>query len=487
MSSWVITNSEADPPRACDRCHAIKERCEWVANQSQCERCLRLKHVCETVRPKGRAGRKPGVQGKQLLLGVHSTRKNRSGRIHDQRTLSVWTDFQKIHRRGDLATIPKYVPDFELGHVPESDQRLIRHFLFDDRLFNMFSVGSSFGEQARGQIIPHLLSSKPTFLDGLLACAMSWTGAIGHDQANPRRLTACYRYASSAIAILTSLEVSDFQTMVDCLMLGALVSTFAVKLRLPDILAICSRTLGLIEPIYVVSNPARAEFRGFLCCVITWELRACLFSCKMPTLRFRPPLEAYADRHAGLSATLLPLLYDICKLSHMIALDETRHTDILEELGVVEKSVRLWQPRVPEDLATRFDTIEVAHMLCHAQVMQKAALLVIHRLRCPFGVNDGPAQVLSMSILSQIEMTSTVTKQPVRGIDIALMAACIELKGSERRRWHSNIPKFSGYSPEFGQHVQNVLSSYWVLIDTFDKISWNSLVSSGAPFLRNST
>ncbi|KAI0812967.1 hypothetical protein GGR55DRAFT_687854 [Xylaria sp. FL0064] len=472
MSSWITINSEADPPRACDRCHAIKERCEWVANQSQCERCLRLRHVCETVRPKGRAGRKPGVQGKQLVLGAHSSRKNRRSRVHDQRPLFVWADFQKIHGSGHLATIP-------------NDQRLVRHFLFDDRLFNMFSVGSSFSEQARGQIIPHLLSSKPTFLDGLLACAMSWAGAIGHDQANPRRLTACYRYASSAIAMLTSLEVSDFRTMVDCLMLGALVSTFAVKLRLPDILAICSRTLGLIEPIYVVSNPARAEFRGFLCCVITWELRACLFSCTLPTLRYRPPLEAYADRHVGLSATLLPLLYDICKLSHMIARDETRHTDIFEELDVVEKSVRHWQPPVPEDLTIRFDTIEVAHMLCHAQVMQKAALLVIHRLRCPFGVNDGPAQVLSMSILSQIEMTFTVTKQPVRCSDIALLAACIELRGSGRRKWLSNVTAFSGFSPEFGQHVRNVLSSYWVLIDRFNTISWNRLVSSGAPFLRN--
>ncbi|KAI0424124.1 hypothetical protein F5Y09DRAFT_153927 [Xylaria sp. FL1042] len=115
--------------------------------------------------------------------------------------------------------------------------------------------------------------------------------------------------------MLTSLEVNDFQTMTDCLMLGALVSTFAVKLRLSDVLAICSRTLGLIEPIYMVSNPSRPELRAALSCILTWELRACQFSCTAPTLRFRPPLKAYPGRHIGLSSTLLPLFYDICRLS----------------------------------------------------------------------------------------------------------------------------------------------------------------------------
>ncbi|TGJ82744.1 hypothetical protein E0Z10_g6021 [Xylaria hypoxylon] len=304
-----------------------------------------------------------------------------------------------------------------------------------------------------------MLSSKTTFLDGLLACAISWKGDINHDQANPRRLSACYQHASSAIAMLTSLQVSDFESMIDCLILGALVSTFAVKLRLHDILAICRRTLGLIEPIYVSSNPAWPELR------VT--------------------IEPYADRHVGLSGTLLPLFYDICKLSHAVAQGETSDTVILRELDVVEQSVRNWQPGVPEDMTTRFDTIEVAHMFCQAQAMQAAPLLVTHRLRYPFGMNDGPAQVLSMTILSQIEMAFAITKQPVRCIDLPLLVACIELKGSGRQKWSSNITTFAGFSPQFGEHVRDALKSYWVAIDTFDTVSWNNLAALGTPFLRN--
>ncbi|KAI0530435.1 hypothetical protein GGR58DRAFT_518487 [Xylaria digitata] len=473
-------------PRACDRCHAIKERCEWMPNGSQCERCFRLQYVCETIRPKGRPGRKPGARVKQSFAGVRSAPRKGKNTIHRDGRLSNWAGAQRMLRSGH-ATIPNSIPELNMGDTPAGDQHLVRQFLFNSRLLDIFSVGSSFSERVRRQVVPHMLFSQAKFLDGLLACAISWNGDIDDDQTNSRRLSVCYRHASSAIALLTSLQVSDFESMIDCLMLGALVSTFAVKLRLHDILAICRRTLGLIEPIYVTSNPDRPELRVFTTCMIVWELRACLFSCAVPTLRFRPPAEPHADRHVGLSGTLLPLFYDICKLSYAIAQAETIDAVILGELDAVEQSVRHWQPVVPEDMTTQFGTVEVTHMICQAQAMQAAALLVTHRLRYPFGVNDGPAQVLSMTILTQIEMIFTITKQPVRCIDLPLLVACIELKDAGREKWSSSIATFAGFSPEFGEHVGDALQSYWTTIDTFDTVSWKNLVVSGSPFLRNPT
>ncbi|KAI1298365.1 hypothetical protein F5Y03DRAFT_367946 [Xylaria venustula] len=485
MSSLAAAIGETELPRACDRCHSIKERCEWVLDENKCERCLRLGHACETVRQKGRPGRKPGVQGKQLSVGINSVSRSRAGRADDVRLLANLAKLKKMHRSGCVAAIPRSVSEFDFGDIPDSDQHLVQKFLFDDRFFDMFSVAPSLTEKVRRQIIPHMLLSKTTFLDGFLACAISWAGAIDQVQENTRRLNACYRHASSAISKLISLQVGDFQAMIDCLMLGALVSSFTVKWRLHDTSAICSRTLGLIEPIYARSDPGRPELRAFSSCMVIWELRACLFSCTAPTLRFKPPLEPYIDRHAGLSGTLLPLFHDICKLSHLIALCKTTSSAISGELDTVEESVRRWQPAVPEDLTTSFTTIEVAHMLCQAHVMHTAALLVIHRLKYHFGVNDGPAQVLSMSIFSQVEMTSVVTKLPLRCVEIALMIACIELKTNERQKWLSDINNFSATSPEFKHHVHNTLRSYWALIDTFDTISWDRLVSLGTPFLRN--
>ncbi len=82
-------------------------------------------------------------------------------------------------------------------------------------------------------------------------------------------------------------------------------------------------------------------------------------------------------------------------------------------------------------------------MLCQAQAMQAAALLVTRRLRYPCGVDNGPAQ---------IEMPFTVTKQPVRCIDLALLIACIKLKDTERQKWFYNVAMLAGFSPEFGEH-----------------------------------
>ncbi|KAH7140405.1 hypothetical protein B0J13DRAFT_504623 [Dactylonectria estremocensis] len=479
--SFLTMDGETQPPRACDRCHAIKERCEWMPDERQCDRCLRLQHVCETTRPKGRPGRKPGRRRKRLSTELGLSRIG-SERLEETRVLRARPG-RRRQSIGLIATIPKSIS--ELSHVPTDEHQLVQRFFSQGNLLDTFSVGCSFREKVRQQVIPHMLLSKATFMDGLLVCAISWLEDV-EDKANSNRLSTCYQYASSALATLAGLQVTDFQTMTDCLMLGAMVSTFAVKLRLNDILAITGRTLGLIEPVYTVSDPDRPEILVFMSCMVMWEIRGCLFSCAVPSLRFRPPTEPYADRHVGLCATLLPLLHDICKLSHtLIHAGNIDNMENREELHAVEQSVRQWQPVMPEDFTTRFDTVEVAHMLCQAQVMRLTALLVIHRLQHPFGVNDAPAQVMSATILSQLEMTLAATKQPVRCVDLALLVACLELKETERRKWFPDIPTFAGFSAEFGEHVQDALMSFWAAMDLFEIISWSELTLSGFAFLRN--
>ncbi|KAH7128921.1 hypothetical protein EDB81DRAFT_808503 [Dactylonectria macrodidyma] len=476
-----MLNGETQPPRACDRCHTIKERCEWMPDETQCDRCLRLQHVCETARPKGRPGRKPGRRRKRFSTDIGSCR-NGSERSEEPYSLRARSG-RRMQSNALVTTIPKSVS--ELSHMPPDEHQLVQRFFSQGNLLDTFSVGCSFREKVRQQVIPHMLLSKGTFMDGLLVCAMSWLEDVD-DKANSGRLSTCYRYASSALATLASLKVTDFQTMTDCLMLGAMVSTFAVKMRLNDILAITGRTLGLIEPVYAISDPDRPEILVFMSCMVMWEIRGCLFSCAVPSLRFRPPAEPYADRHVGLCATLLPLFHDICKLSHTLAHGgQIDGVETRKELVAVEQSICQWQPVMPEDFTTHFDTIEVAHMLCQAQVMRLTALLVVHRLQYPFGVNDALAQVMSAAILSQLEMTLAATKQPVRCVDLALLVACLELKETDRQKWFADIPTFAGFSPEFGEHVQDVLMSFWAAMDLFEVISWRDLTFSGPAFLRN--
>lgn len=382
---------------------------------------------------------------------------------------------------GHHAKVPKSIS--ALGHVPIGERHLLQRMLSQGSLLGPFSIASSFCEPTRKQVIPHLLISN-TLQDALLACAISWVGDVD-GQVNPGRLSSCYQYASSALATLASLQVTSSETMADCLMLGSIVVTFAVKSRVNDISAISGRTLGLIAPVYAVSDPVRCEPLVFLSCMVMWEIGGCLFHCEVPSLRFKPPTKTYVDRHVGLCGTLLPLLYDICELSHALAHADKGDADIINSIDTLEQTVHRWQPAVPDGFTASFQAVEVAHMLCQAQVMRLAVLLVMHRLRYPFGLTDAPAQALSMAILSQLEMAFTVTKEPVRCITLALLVACLELKGDERQEWLPRVGVFSGYSPEFGKHVEGTLTSFWAALDSVGTIPWYDLATLGFSFLRN--
>jgi hypothetical protein len=486
MASWGI-NGELQLPRACDRCHANKERCEWNEDADRCARCLRLKHTCETVRPKGRPGRKPGGKSKgkagiRFKKVCPELQSRRSVGFQDGRRVCAWNRW-RVRAVEPPETVPRCILEF--SDVPSADQQMLQRLLFQSRLLDVFSVGSSFSEKIRQQLIPQMVLARTTLQDGLLACAVSWAGD-DDVQDDPSRLSSCYRYASSALATLAALQVTNAQSMLDCLTLGALVATFALRLRLNDVLTICGRTLSLIKPIYTDYGLARQELRVFMSCMVMWELRGCLFSCAVPTLRFRPPAEAYVDRHIGLCANLLPIIYDICRLSHALATSKDNEAAVFSELDVIEQSLRQWQPEIPERFTSHFSSIEVAHMLCQVQSMRPAILLVTHRLRYPFGVNDMPAQVLSMTILTQLEMTFAATGEHVRCIDLALLVACLELKEPERQKWMPRMARFAGFSPQYGDHVLTTVLSLWSVMDQSETISWRELTKRGSPFLRHS-
>ncbi|KAK8108351.1 hypothetical protein PG984_014152 [Apiospora sp. TS-2023a] len=391
-----------------------------------------------------------------------------------------------------MSTVPALVSALGFADgMSSTDRHLVERFFTRNHILDTFSVGSNFSEGVRQQVMPRLLLSRATLLDGFLVCAISWADD-DPDVGKGDRASTCFRHASSALAVLASLAVTDLSSMTDCLILGALLSTFAIRLRLHDVLAICRRTLGLIEPMYATISGQKVSSHSipgvFLSCMVMWELRACLFSCAVPTLRFRPPVEAYADRHVGLCATLLPLLYDVCEISNMMANPTIIEAgDLQEKIDSLECSVRLWQPMMPSQFNAIFGGTDVAHMLCQAQVMRLAMLLILHRLQYPFGSDDGGvAQVLASAILTQLEMTFVATGQHVRCTDLPLMVACLELQGTEERaKWLADVAAFAGFSKEYGHHVRAALVSFWGALDGATMISWSEMVESGAPFLRN--
>ncbi|OJI81199.1 hypothetical protein ASPTUDRAFT_68475 [Aspergillus tubingensis CBS 134.48] len=114
-----------------------------------------------------------------------------------------------------------------------------------------------------------------------------------------------------------------------------------------------------------------------------------------------------------------------------------------------------WQPSVPESLCQTFSAIEIEHISCQFQVMRMAALLMIHRMRFPFGVHDLPARAIGISILTQLESTMLATGKPVKFVMVPVLVACVELtEDVERDQWMLHVPTLG------------IVRAYWAARDS---------------------
>jgi hypothetical protein len=66
-------------------------------------------------------------------------------------------------------------------------------------------------------------------------------------------------------------------------------------------------------------------------------------------------------------------------------------------------------------------------VLAHARVYQLMGLLYIHRLRYPFGQEDGKATHLSNTILRELEQVNSMTGKPLCYVTMPFIAAATEI------------------------------------------------------------
>lgn len=366
----------------------------------------------------------------------------------------------------------------------------IRQILFSDCLLENFILGPSFCESMRQYLIPRLFLSKTVLQDGFLAGALSWTGTE-EGCLEPDLVDASFRHASSALASLGSLKVTDFETMSDCLMLGVSLITFALKHRVKDVHTICCQTLVLMKPFYDVHLSGASDPLGLLTCMTLWDISGSVLQSKIPTLRFCVPqtsTDQHVDRYLGICVSLIPLLQDICEISAaLLCVDADDAQGIFQTWHELEDKVQQWRPATSQDLHRLFNAIEVSHMLCQAQVWQQAALLILHRLRHPYGTNDEPARVLSKAILTNLDMIHLCTRKAVKHVELAFLVACLEVEARQRRQWLQKVRVLVGYSAQFQKDMQDTITSIWRAQDRCKTMSWGSLSIFSSGFLRSPT
>ena len=406
-------------PRSCDRCYAHKEKCRWHADGTKCERCSRVGHVCETKRPLRRPGRRSrtAALAKSPVVTLAETPESLDP--------SIW--------RGALSTLPD-LSSRELTSL----HRAIHH----DDFIQQFVLGPSFCESHRQRLAFHLLSSRSVVLDAYLACALSFESAGG------------YSHAAQALTTLRSLRVQNKLDVSTCLILGWQILHFVLKVGGSELLDICRHTLSLIEPYY---DAVEGGYSSFLTSLVLTDTAESLLITGRPTLRM-PPAAEHIDGCVGVCVTILPHLHDLAILNA----DYCDGEGCKERLDTVEETIRSWKPSVPADFCAVYTATEVSHMMCQAHVIQTAALLIIHRIRHPFGSEDATAAVMSSSILMQLDMTRIITGKVPRSVDLPLIVASIEIASDEERT--QRLQEYSSigtYSHMFHERIKTLLNRVW--------------------------
>ncbi|KAH8649973.1 hypothetical protein BX600DRAFT_529081 [Xylariales sp. PMI_506] len=477
-------------PRACDRCHAIKERCCWASGSAQCDRCKRLRHECKNIRPARRAGRKPGGAMSACTIPTQTDLQSMSSDEESAMSDSVEglpsaEDTEKSQAFLVSPQITALVSIWPGSNLSAIERDLLMRMLMCNESCERFLIGPSFCQGYREHILSRVIDSRETLNDAIIASAIPWAHDSG-EQLSPTKLAQCYRRASLAIADLRAFQVRDEEDATQCLILGGFITTFALNLRVGDTATICSQTLGLVKSILGPQPRVNLEKMKFLTCLTLMELNDSLFRCRIPTLRWQPAAdEPYVDPYIGLCISLLPFLQDICELSNaLLHADLDDFVDIHLALNSVELSITRWQPLPPHDFPYRFTPTEAAHMVCQAQVLRTAYLLIIHRLRYPFGSHVEVARTMALSILTQLDMVLLTTKSSVRCVELAFIVACIELEeADERDYWLHKIDVLVGYSPAFKKHLEDFVTCMWAAREISSTIYWYNVGDHVPSFL----
>lgn len=462
--------------RACDRCNSLKERCSWQQEQgaaaASCARCNRLGFECLLKRPAKKPGRprlfssSARVSNETRQAGSNSSKSSYEGEY-----------LMRLHPASN-PIIPRSLSQFK--DLSSSDQHLIQYILFGDHAFDVFLIGPSFWTQHRTFLVSQFLISRQTLQDACLALALIFKqhSAVASVRSDD---STSYKHASSALKHLREYTIPSGRGVSECLALGALILSFTYYCSpSTDAVPVCSQTLSLVKETYESRDTFfSSKDLVFIPCFILPEIVDCLMRGSLPTLRFRqlPGLDDDVDRYTGLFSSLLPHLYDICKLNNGLSHANPDDLDnILEAVDRIDQSITAWRPLIPEDFNFRFTATEISQILCQAQVMRLGAMLLIHRLRHPFGTNNGPALAMATAILTQLDLTRAATNRNILSITLPLLAACFEIQDEhERQTWLSRIPELVGYSLAFSNYVQSLVKTFWEALDDMHEMSWYNI------------
>ncbi|KAF2792381.1 hypothetical protein K505DRAFT_307716 [Melanomma pulvis-pyrius CBS 109.77] len=457
--------------RACDRCHAVKEKCRWIDAQETCDRCLRLRFVCHTHRPLATVGRKPRH---------HPTKTIPKRKIHQPPSESNSTSSSTSF---DVHTTPPYIANGKVISISRTlsifidldtcEKHLLDTILHGETRIEQFLVGPSFVKCHQRVFLKYLGMATPLLKDALLASTALI--ACDHDDLPiSRNRQIGHKRAASAISALRSLSLFHPDDVSAVLIFAALMVTFALHIS-GTAFPICRHTLDLVKPFYESSAELDSDGLAFLLCLIHSETLECLLRCEIPTIRFRVQRDdLVVDRYMGITSPLLPHFYDICKISHALRYCKTNISPrTLEALEDVEIKVNQWKPTLPEHFITCFTPAEVVSMLAQAKVHRWTILLISHRLRHAYGTETSKGFAISDAILEELYLTVRLTRRSVPCVEIAFVVACFEITDPEKRKVALDMTEnIIGFSKQLQIRTRSLITSFWATWNVHNQLHW---------------
>ncbi|KAK2049367.1 hypothetical protein LZ31DRAFT_562543 [Colletotrichum somersetense] len=212
------------------------------------------------------------------------------------------------------------------------------------------------------------------------------------------------------------------------------------------------------------------------------DINECLMLRELPVCGIAPPEDGHVDAYVGVCMPLLQYLYDLCRISYHLHYEVGVEEQMLE-LAELEKTIEAWQPVIPPDFTKRFTTSEVIHMLAQSRIYKTAAMLFIHRLRHKFGDRDETASAMAKSIISDLKMTLTVSKDMQRCVSFPYMLAAIEARDAAERE--SALEAMSSVADSFNAlyktNMTIFLRALWDMKDANPGMSWLDMVPNLPP------
>lgn len=486
MQSATPTSSSLRQ-RACDRCYAGKERCTYSESSKECDRCLRLSHSCVQNRPVQRPGRKPRSKTVAATPASSDAAANASNfeakpdsplALTMTMTPASAVSFPDVFFN-DAFVVPTPIDPFlglELSDLKPHEELCLRRIL-DKTWFSQYMVvAPHFADEQQTELTSYLLSAFDLMKDGYIACYSAFSVAMGFELEGFDHKENLSRGAL-VVQKLRSSSRPRPDELLPWICLGLAIVTFAQCALGTDATPVRRHVLSYVNTlgdsaIEYMHNP-------MVVCLTTLEINECLVRRQIPILRPQAPDQPIIDRYMGLSLSLLPLLYDVCKLSNELkTADEFELPVLLDVLEDVRRSVESWQPIAPDNFIDDFTAMEVSHMCTQSRAYQTAALLYIHRLKSPFNSGDDLGGFMSRSILSDLELARRTTGRAPRYVTMPFILAAIEAKTVEDMEkaieWTDLY--VDNTSPRTRANVKAFLSALWCIRDSSTGFGWLDLV-----------